>query len=151
MAGYLLDANVLIRSLHVSAAQHELASSSIAILEERGERICVPGQVLVELWSVATRPANVNGLGWPVEDGAHVVGGLWQRFLVPDDPPDAFAEWFRLASAYRVSGRRVHDLRLVAVAMGLGASHVLTFNVDDFRAFTEITVVHPRQVVSGTP
>jgi len=45
-----------------------------------------------------------------------------------------------------VSGRQVHDARLAAVMLAHGVSHVLTFNVEDFRRYPGIVTVNPHDV-----
>lgn len=58
----------------------------------------------------------------------------------------AHLEWRRLVVHYRVSGVQVHDARIVAAMQTHGITHLLTFNGDDFRRFSEITVVHPSEI-----
>jgi predicted nucleic acid-binding protein len=67
---YLLDTSVIVRTVHTESSQHALAVDAIAALEERGDNPVLVSQVLIEFWSVATRPASVNGLGWTVEQVA---------------------------------------------------------------------------------
>ena len=69
------------------------------------------------------------------------------QFPLLDDTPAVFVHWLDLVSTHRVIGRRVHDARLVAVMLVHGISHLLTFNRDDFRQFSEIVIVEPAQVV----
>jgi predicted nucleic acid-binding protein len=45
-----------------------------------------------------------------------------------------------------VSGRQVHDARLVAAMKVHNVTHLLTFNTDDFKRFSEIMVVNPLNV-----
>lgn len=67
--------------------------------------------------------------------------------LLPDTPA-IFDEWLRLVVAANVSGRQVHDTRLVAVMRTHGVTHILTFNVKDFLRFQPfgIMAVHPADV-----
>ena len=51
--------------------------------------------------------------------------------------------WRQLVIKYQVSGVQVHDTRLVAAMLEHGIAHLLTFNTDDFKRFSEINVVHP--------
>jgi predicted nucleic acid-binding protein len=44
-------------------------------------------------------------------------------------------------------GKQVHDTRLVAAMLTHNITHLLTFNVDDFKRFADIVVVDPRSVV----
>ncbi|MDP5018828.1 MAG: hypothetical protein NWQ43_16260 [Dolichospermum sp.] len=41
----------------------------------------------------------------------------------------------------------MHDARLAAAMVAHNITHLLTFNVDDFKRFSEIVVVDPRSVV----
>jgi predicted nucleic acid-binding protein len=43
----------------------------------------------------------------------------------------------------RVTGGDVFDLQLVATMLGNGVQRIYTFNADDFKVFTELTVVIP--------
>jgi predicted nucleic acid-binding protein len=66
MTKYLLDTNVVLRFCNPSDRQHSLATDSISYLLTQGDECFLTAQVLVELWVVATRPVEVNGLGWAV-------------------------------------------------------------------------------------
>jgi predicted nucleic acid-binding protein len=54
--------------------------------------------------------------------------------------------WRRIVEACGVSGRQAHDARLAAVMLAHGVSHILTFNVEDFRRYPGIVVVSPQHV-----
>lgn len=65
------------------------------------------------------------------------------------DTPAIFKQWETLVKTYQVKGVNVHDARLVAVMIVNKLSHILTFNVDDFRRYnSEITIVHPNEINS---
>lgn len=64
--------------------------------------------------------------------------------LAEDDA--IYTEWRKLVSSYGVSGKTSHDARLVAAMKVHGVTHVLTFNVEDFRRFEGIQVLHPNDV-----
>ena len=42
----------------------------------------------------------------------------------------------------------VHDARLVAAMLVHKLTHILTFNSDDFRRYSEIIVVNPKQLTT---
>ena len=48
-----------------------------------------------------------------------------------------------LVTLYGVSGKKTHDTKLVAAMIVHGVTHVLTYNVDDFTRFSEISTIHP--------
>jgi predicted nucleic acid-binding protein len=61
-------------------------------------------------------------------------------------------EWERLVTDQQVSGKKVHDARLVAVMTLYRITHILTFNMRDFTRYPGITAIHPRDAsVVPTP
>jgi predicted nucleic acid-binding protein len=76
MAKYLLDTNVVLRLSNPSDGQHELVTEAVANLLARADECYLTAQVLIELWVVATRPTNVNGLGWSVEQTRNIIDQL---------------------------------------------------------------------------
>lgn len=63
MSAYLIDTNILVRLLLPHDPLCPVATSAVDELKRRDEKVCIAPQNLIELWSVATRPINVNGLG----------------------------------------------------------------------------------------
>ena len=60
---YLADTNILLRWPRPSDPLHALTVAAVEALLDQGEQVYITPQYLVEFWSVATRPENVNGLG----------------------------------------------------------------------------------------
>jgi predicted nucleic acid-binding protein len=149
MAAYLIDTNIWLRSVQRESVHHALAAEALATLIAQGNDVFITAQNVIEFWSVASRPADANGLGWPIETIQEEVDRLQAQIPLLDETTDVFAHWMQLVSAYRVIGRRVHDARLVAVMLTHGISHVLTFNHEDFRQFPMITVVTPHEVLTS--
>ena len=65
--------------------------------------------------------------------------------------PAIYPEWERLVIQYAVIGRNAHDARIVAAMKVHGITHLLTFNVGDFKRFQGITVVAPDEIVNQQP
>jgi predicted nucleic acid-binding protein len=143
---YLADTNILLRWVSPADTQHSLAVSSVKALQRRGEIIHITPQNLIEFWNVATRPAAVNGLGMSPSEAEQQVESLERLFPLVPDTPDVYREWRKLVSAGAVSGVKVHDARLAAVAIANGLTYVLTFNAADFKRFSGITAVRPEDV-----
>lgn len=72
-------------------------------------------------------------------------------FAFLPDRPEVFAEWLQLVQSYRISGKQVHDARLVAVMRPHGLTHLLTLNGADFARFAEVVAVHPHEVLEALP
>jgi predicted nucleic acid-binding protein len=143
---YLADTNVLLRWVQPSDPLNAVALAAVEALLDQGEQVYVTPQNFVEFWSVATRPAAVNGLGMTLTEADAEVGRLEQLFLLAPDDPAIYGEWRRLVVAAGVSGAQVHDARLVAVMRVHGLTHILTFNPTDFARFPAITVVRPQDI-----
>ena len=106
-------------------------------------------QVLIELWVVATRPVEVNGLGWSTKQTHSVIEQLLERFPLIEDTLHIFPTWLSLVTENEVKGKRTHDVRIVAVMLTHKISHVLTLNPNDFKNFSEITTVRPQEIINS--
>ena len=139
---YLVDSNVLLRLVYRRDAMHDDTQNAYITLREK-ERLCIVSQNLIEFWAVATRPGSVNGLGLTVEEATYE-SSLLKIFILKPDTPAIFTTWEQLVVKYQVKGKQVHDTRLVAAMVVHQISHLLTFNTKDFKHFTEITAIDPR-------
>jgi hypothetical protein len=59
----LIDTRTLLRTLQVRHPQYETVARALETLPARGRDLHIVPQNLVELWVVATRPVEQNGLG----------------------------------------------------------------------------------------
>ena len=143
---YLADSNILSRLAQPRNPHHAIARHAIITLRQQGEEICLVPQNLIEFWAVATRPMTSNGLGLTINETEYEVKKFKRLFTVYDDIPNIFAEWENLVLKHNVSGKNVHDTRLVAAMLTHNITHLLTFNVKDFKRFNEITTVDPQSV-----
>ena len=147
MPGYLIDTNVLLRGVARGSYRHAVAADAVAKLLSQGDDLFVTPQVLIEFWSVATRPVNVNGFGWTVEVVRREIDAILSQFPVLPDTPAVFGQWLRLVADNNVIGKKVHDVRLVAVLQVHQVTRLLTFNVGDFKGYG-ISAVSPDDVVA---
>jgi predicted nucleic acid-binding protein len=148
MNAYLFDTNIWLRAVQRESPHHALAVNALAALLARGDAIYLTAQNLIEFWSVASRPSEANGLGWPVTTVRQEVDQLLAQFPLLEETPAIFAYWRQLVTDHQITSRRVHDARLVAAMLAHGVTHLLTFNGDDFRAYDEIAVVAPADVLT---
>ncbi|MEO0824479.1 MAG: type II toxin-antitoxin system VapC family toxin [Cyanobacteria bacterium J06635_15] len=147
MTKYLLDTNIVLRFSNPSDIQHDLVTEAVATLLQQGYECYLTAQVLIELWVVATRPVDANGLGWPIEQTYNVIEQLLNRFPMADETSQIFSSWLNLVTDNQIKGKRTHDARIVAVMVTSGISHILTLNPNDFSGVRGITIVHPQTVL----
>lgn len=142
----LLDSNILLRFSQIGSLQHPAARKAIIRLRLASEDIYIVPQNIVEFWSVATRPMESNGLGLSILETKIEIRKFKRLFDLRDDPPNIFRVWESLVDKHTVRGRNVHDARLVAAMLEYRITRILTFNGKDFKRFSEIEVIDPRDV-----
>jgi predicted nucleic acid-binding protein len=119
---------------------------AVNILFDRGDDIHIIGQNLIEFWAVATRPITENGLGFTITGAAVELTKLKATFTLLPDTANVLPLWEELVVRYEVRGKQSHDARLVAEMKAHNLTHLLTFDQSDFKRFSEITVVNPRNI-----
>lgn len=142
----LLDTNILTRSAQPAHPMHTDAVDAISALRTAGDELCVVPQNLVEFWAVATRPLSVNGLEMATAQAQVELARIKSFFRYLPDTPLVYDEWERLVANHSVSGKNSYDARIAAAMIVHGITHLLTFNVPDFKRYSEITVVSPSEV-----
>jgi predicted nucleic acid-binding protein len=145
---YLIDTNILIRSVQPDGSEFQVVKQAIHRFEEADDTPFYTSQNLGEFWNVLTRPANRNGYGLSAFDANILAREIETKFRLLPDTLSVHLEWRRLLVKYRVCGVQVHDARLVAAMHVHGVKHILTFNTKDFARFTGIEAVHPQQLSS---
>jgi predicted nucleic acid-binding protein len=148
MTKYLVDTNILLRVAEPHSRQHPSAEAAVAKLLLDEHRLFLAPQGVAEFWVAASRPADVNGLGWSFEAVDIEVARLLKQFPLLRETPQLFAEWRRLVVQNRVIGKQAHDARLAAIMHTNRLTHILTFNVNNFRAYG-VTVVSPDDVLAS--
>ena len=139
----LVDTNVILRRIHRAHPQHRAAREAISRLTEGGNRPSVASQNLVEVWAVATRPLENNGLGLTPGQAERVLARVESSVFRLPESDAVYAEWRRLVVAHGISGKKTHDARIVASMLVHGLTHVLTFNASDFARYPNIVVLDP--------
>jgi len=144
---YLVDTNILLHLVQKNSPMHLDTQRAILTLKKQGDFLCIIPQNIIEFWAVATRPLDKNGLGLSVTQAEEENEKLKKIFILELDTPQIFTEWKSLVLKYQVMGKQVHDTRLAAAMIAHNITHLLTFNVDDFKRFSDIVVVDPRSIV----
>ena len=138
---YLCDTNLMWRRMGLFNPDQYKISNAINTLLGDGHRIYITSQNLIEYHAFATRPVLSNGLGLTPTKANQVGRKIESAFSLLPETPDIYTNWRNLMEKYDVSGRPVHDARLVAVMLTYGITHILTRNGADFLRYKEITVV----------
>lgn len=145
---FLVDTNILLRSADSDHPMYEDAINSVSILKRQKNQLYIMPQNLIEFWNVCTRPKDKNGLGYSITETQAEINRVKSFFPLLSDHPNIYSEWEKLVSIYQVKGVNVHDARLVAAMLVYNLTHILTFNSDDFRRYSEIIVVNPKEIIT---
>jgi len=144
----LVDSNLLLRLAHPTDPQNQISKNAIAKLHLNKYQPCTVPQNVYEFWVVATRPVNVNGLGYTIAQVQNELVKLRRLFVFLDETAAVYSEWEKLVTHHSIIGKNAHDTRLVAAMVVHGITHLLTFNKQDFQRFSNITVLTPMEVMA---
>lgn len=142
----LIDTSTLLRTLQVRHPQYETIARALERLPEQGRYLPIVPQNLVELWVVATRPVEQNGLGLTPAEAAAELRRIKGMFVLVPETSAIYPAWEALVTQHAVSGKPSHDARLVAAIQVHGLTAILTFDKTGFSRFPSIEVVHPAEV-----
>lgn len=142
---YLLDTNILLRLIE-KGPQHQDAAEALLTLRDRDCLFFVFLQNISEFWNVCTRSKVNNGLGLSIaETDSHLLR-FEQLFTVLPDTLEVYENWRKLIVELLISGVKVHDAKIVAAMKAHDIEYLLTFNTKDFKCYTGIKAVEPKDV-----
>jgi predicted nucleic acid-binding protein len=147
---YLVETPILMRLANFSDANYFTANAAVETLQEHGETLHIAPQNLIEFRNGATRSQEINGLGLSLTEADAKADIFEAAFSLLPETPDIYPAWKALVRAAGVTGKQVHDVRLVAICQVYSITHILTFNVRHFArmaAFVPgLTVVTPQNI-----
>jgi predicted nucleic acid-binding protein len=143
---YLADTNILLRLVDVESFHHLEAKIAVDKLLKQGHTIYILIQNVSEFWNVCTRPKDKNGLGFTISQVESELSVIEQVFDILPDTIETYENWRELVVKHSVLGVKVHDVKIVASMKSHNIKYLLTFNSKDFKRFTDIETVEPKDV-----
>ena len=131
----MLDTNVLLAATDEGRAEHHDALTIINDWAAGHTDLCTSGQILREYLSVATRPAEKNGLGLNLPDALGNVRAIRERTTLLTEDSKVADRLLGLLGDVQCLGKQVHDANLVATMLVHGIGTVVTMNLEDFTRF----------------
>jgi predicted nucleic acid-binding protein len=144
----LVDTNVLLRSAQPAHPLCSQATHAVAKLLRQRDTVFFCSQNIAEFWNVATRPVDVNGLGFSNEEAMQEIASIESLLTLVPDIPAIYPVWKRLVHSYRVQGVKVYDTRMAAVMSVYAIETLLTFNASDFKRYSSFSVLEPASLVA---
>lgn len=153
---FLLDTSFLVRLANVDDPSYGQAFDALTELVRRKERMFVTPQVLIEFWSVSTRPVGAaNGLGMSPSEADASIAAIVAEFPIASDRPEVWPALCTLLKSVEVLGKQIHDARLVAICHVHSIPRILTFNGRHFTRYGAIPpgleVFEPAEVAASLP
>jgi len=142
----LVDTNILLRSAQPNHPLCSPATHAVSKLIRQKDAVFFCSQNIAEFWNVATRPADLNGLGFSHEEVLQEVSSIEKLLILLPDVPAVYAAWKEIVRDHKVQGVKVYDARLVATMNVYAVESVLTFNAPDFKRYTSIAALHPSSI-----
>jgi len=144
---HLLETGILVRVLDRADPLNVPIRDAIRRLLLDGHHLVAARQNVVEFWSVCTRPATARGgMGLSIEETARRLRHIERFVEVLNEPDSVYRHWKRLVIQHQVSGRQVHDARIVAVMTAYRIKRLVTLNSVDFVRFPAVTAISPGDV-----
>lgn len=143
---YLADTNILLRLVQTQNSLHAEVKNAVDELLKNGDMLFITLQNASEFWNVCTRPLDKNGLGFSPTQTDAELAVIEQVFDILPDTIDVYKNWRELVVNHSVSGIQVHDAKIVAAMKAHNIQHLLTFNTKDFKQYTNIQAVEPKEI-----
>lgn len=131
----MLDTNVLIAATDEGRAEHLDALAVVNDWAAGHTELCTSGQILREYLTVATRPAEKNGLGLNLPDALGNVSAIRERTTLLAEDAKVVGRVLSLLADVGCRGKQVHDANVVATMLVHGVRAVVTMNPEDFARF----------------
>jgi len=143
---WLIDMNIILRLAQISSSQHSEAKNAVDKLLVQGFTLCILLQNVSEFWNVCTRPLDKNGFGFSIAQTDAELSKIELVFDILPDTKEIYRNWRELIVNHSVSGVKVHDAKIVAAMKAHNIQNLLTFNAKDFKRYTNIKAVEPKDI-----
>ena len=131
----MLDTNVFLAATDEGRAEHDQALAIVNDWPARGTALYASGQIMREYLSVATRPADQNGLGLALADALANVRAFRGRTTLLAEDVKVADRLLALLDDTACAGKQIHDANVVATMLVHGIGTIVTINTGDFTRF----------------
>jgi predicted nucleic acid-binding protein len=142
----MLDTNILLRISEPAHPHYAPVMSALQAMAAAGHGFCIASQTVSEFLAVATRSVADRGLGMQAAAADGELSKLIGLLELLYESETVIDRLRRLVVLHNVSGKSVHDTKLVASMVANSVTHLLTLDIRDFARFTEVAVLDPRSL-----
>ena len=137
----LLDTNVLLEATDEGRKLHDQSLGIFQNAAASGVELFLATQVIREYLVVATRPIANNGLGMDTVAALGNIGQFRRRASLIAETVQAGELFLVWAARFGISGKRLHDLQLLASASAAGMDGLVTANEVDLPETSNIRIL----------
>jgi len=131
----MVDTNVLVAATDERRAEHHDALTILNDWPTGSTILCISGQIVREYLTVATRPADGNGLGLNPPEALGNVRAIRERTTLLAEDAKVTERLLGLLTDVDCSGKQIHDANVIATMLVHGVGTVVTMNLNDFACF----------------
>lgn len=132
----LLDTGILLRLVNRNDDLHGVVEQSLEILRGQHVELFIATQNVAEYWSVATRPADQNDLGYDSKSALDYLESVIEPICGRlGEHESTYSTFKNLGRKYLFGGKQVHDARLMATMLSWDIDSILTLNPQHFARF----------------
>lgn len=134
----MIDTNVLVAASDLRRPGH---AHAVRVLNESpgvGTVLYASGQILREYLCAATRPTDVNGLGFSRTDAVANVQDMRRRVQLLAETESVADRLLDLLERIPCAGRQIHDANIVATMLVHGVGTLVTGNRRHFERFAHL-------------
>ena len=138
-----VDTNILLRALLTEMDSHAKADELLKRVLREDAELWISGQVIREFIVQATHPKTLK-VPLTISEVIHEIHIVEQLFQVADETSAVRTMLLSLLQTFPTQGKQVHDANIVATMLAYEINTLLTFNIEDFKRFTEkIKLISP--------
>ena len=138
-----VDTNILLRALLTEMDSHAKADELLKRVLREDAELWISGQVIREFIVQATHPKTLK-VPLTISEVIHEIHIVEQLFQVADETSAVRTMLLSLLQTFPTQGKQVHDANIVATMLAHEINTLLTFNIEDFKRFTEkIKLISP--------
>ena len=142
----LFDTNVLLYSRDKKDPRYKTCRSWIKRVEDHQIEGVTTVQNIVEFISVSIQLARISHRS----DDANILrySQVYQEdiFRIIYPIANTMIILHKLLQTHHTAARKVFDVFLIATMLSNGLKEILTYNIDDFKSFPQIKVIHPENI-----
>ena len=141
----MVDTNIMLSASNSNRADHVASHRVFSSALEMGVHLATCGQILREYLVVATRPMEVNGLGLSLKDALINLEWFRKRMVYLEEPESVHHTLVRLIDSHKITGKRIHDINIVAIMNQFSIHTLLTNNAGDFDLIPDLEIIGPQE------